>query len=49
MNGIDPAVRVYDSMPMTESITAALFGFKTAAVLLVVLGIAAVLLAAIGL
>jgi len=46
---IDPAVRVFDIMPMTEAISAGLFGQKTAAALLAGLGIFALALAATGL
>jgi predicted permease len=46
---IDPAIRVFDPMPMTESITAGLFGERVAAALLACLGVFALLLAATGL
>jgi predicted lysophospholipase L1 biosynthesis ABC-type transport system permease subunit len=46
---INPAVRVFDPMPMTESITAGLFGERVAAVLLAGLGLFALVLAATGL
>ena len=46
---IDPDVRIFDSMAMTESITAGLFGQRIAAVLLAVLGVFALALAATGL
>ena len=49
VNSIDPAVGVFDAMPLTESIGASLFGQKTAAVMLAVLGAVALLLAATGL
>ncbi|HUI54852.1 MAG TPA: ABC transporter permease [Bryobacteraceae bacterium] len=46
---IDPAIRVFDPMPMTESISAGLFGERVAAALLACLGVFALLLAATGL
>jgi predicted permease len=46
---IDPTIRVFDPMPMTESITAGLFGERVAAALLAGLGAFALLLAATGL
>ncbi len=46
---MDPAMRVFDSMSMTESITAGLYGQRMAAVLLSVLGVFALALAATGL
>jgi len=46
---LDPAIRVFDVMPMTEVIGASLFGLKTAAVLMSILGLAALALAASGL
>jgi predicted permease len=46
---IDPGVGVFDSMPLTESIGASLFGQKTAAVMLAALGVLALVLAATGL
>ncbi len=49
MNSIDPGVGIFDSMPLTDYIGAALFGQKTAAVMLAVLGIVALVLAATGL
>jgi predicted permease len=49
VNSIDPGVGIFDAMPLTESIGAALFGQKTAAVMLAVLGVVALLLAATGL
>jgi predicted permease len=49
VNSIDPGVGVFDAMPLTESIGAALFGQKTAAVMLAVLGVVALVLAATGL
>ncbi|MGA2182015.1 MAG: ABC transporter permease [Bryobacteraceae bacterium] len=48
-NSIDPGVGVFDAMPLTESIGASLFGQKTAAVMLAVLGVVALVLAATGL
>jgi predicted permease len=48
-NSIDPAVGVFDAIPLTESIGAALFGQKMAAVMLAVLGVIALVLAATGL
>jgi len=48
-NSIDPGVAVFDTMPLTESIGASLFGQKTAAVMLAVLGLVALLLATTGL
>jgi predicted permease len=49
VNSIDPGVGVFDAMPLTESIGAALFGQKMAAVMLAVLGVVALVLAATGL
>jgi predicted permease len=46
---IDPGVGIFDVMPLTEYISASLFGQKTAAVMLAVLGVVALLLAATGL
>jgi len=46
---IDPAVRVFDALPMTESISAGLFGERVAAALLAGLGVFALALAATGL
>jgi len=46
---IDPAVRVFDFMPMAEAISAGVFGQKIAAVLLAGLGVFALALAATGL
>ncbi len=46
---IDPAIGIFDAMPLTESIGASLFGQKTAAVMLGVLGIVALVLSATGL
>lgn len=46
---IDPGVGIFDAMPLTESIGASLFGLKTAAVMLSVLGVVALVLAATGL
>ena len=46
---VDPALRVFDAMPMMESITAGLFGQRMAAALLAGLGIFALALAATGL
>jgi predicted permease len=48
-NSIDPGVGIFDAMPLTESIGAALFGQKMAAVMLAVLGLVALVLAATGL
>ena len=49
ISAIDPAVRIFDSMPMTEAITAGLFGQKIAAVMLTLVGLAALVLATVGL
>jgi predicted permease len=49
INSIDPGVGIFDVTPLTESIGASLFGQKTAAVMLAVLGVIALLLAATGL
>jgi predicted permease len=46
---IDPGLTVFDSMTMTEHISAALFGQKVGAILLNVLGALSLLLAALGL
>jgi predicted permease len=46
---IEPSVVIFDAMPLTEYITASLFGQKTAAVMLAVLGVVALVLAATGL
>ena len=46
---VDPAVGIFDAMPLTEYISASLFGQKTAAVMLAVLGVVALMLAATGL
>lgn len=46
---LDPNVRVFDAMPMSEAITAGIFGQRVAANLLSVLGFGALLLAATGL
>jgi predicted permease len=46
---IDPAMMIFDSMPMTEYISASLYGQKVGAVLLNVLGALALLTAAMGL
>ncbi|HTP88644.1 MAG TPA: ABC transporter permease [Bryobacteraceae bacterium] len=46
---MDPAVGVYDAMPMAESVQAALFGLRIAASLLAALGTIALVLAAVGL
>jgi len=48
-NSIDPGVGIFDSMPLTDYISASLFGQKTAAVMLAVLGLVALVLAATGL
>jgi predicted permease len=49
VSALDPAVSVFDVMTMTESISAPLFGQKTAALLMSVMGLAALVLAATGL
>jgi len=49
VSAMDPAVRVFDSMPMTEAVSAGIFGEKIAAVLLAGLGVVALVLAAVGL
>ena len=49
VRSMDPNVGVFDAMPMTEYIGAALFAQKVAAVLLGVLGAIALVLAAVGL
>jgi len=49
VSAIDPAVRVFDSMPMMEAISASLVGQRMAAVLLAVMGVFALALAATGL
>jgi len=49
VNALDPAVRVFDSMPMTEAISAGVFGQKMAAAMLAGLGVFALALAATGL
>jgi ABC-type antimicrobial peptide transport system permease subunit len=46
---IDPAVALFDAMPLSEYISQSLFGQKVAASLLSVLGIVALLLASVGL
>src|SRR5262249_41235200 len=46
---IDPALMIFDSMPMTEYISASLYGQKVGAVLLNVLGGLALLMSALGL
>lgn len=46
---MDPGVGLFDAMPLTEFITASLFPQKVAAGLLSVLGVVALLLAAVGL
>jgi predicted permease len=46
---VDPAVALFDAMPLNEYISQSLFGQKVAASLLSVLGIVALLLASIGL
>jgi predicted permease len=48
-NAVDPGVGLFDAMPLTEYIGASLFGQKTAAVMLAVLGVVALVLAATGL
>ncbi len=49
VKSIDPAVGIFDVMPLTEYISASLFGHKTAAVMVAVLGVVALVLAATGL
>lgn len=49
VTAIDPAVRVFDLMPMTESISAGIFGQRMAAALLGGLGVFSLALAATGL
>jgi ABC-type antimicrobial peptide transport system permease subunit len=49
VRGMDPNVSVYDAMPLTEFISASLFVQKVAAWLLGVLGVVALVLAAVGL
>jgi len=49
VRSLDPDAGVFDSMPMTENINAALFTEKLAATMLAVLGGVALLLAALGL
>jgi len=49
VSAIDPAVRVFDALPLTESINAGLLGQRMPAVLLAVLGVFALALAATGL
>jgi predicted permease len=49
VGSMDPNVGVFDAMPMTEYISAALFAQKVAASLLAVLGAIALVLAAVGL
>ena len=46
---IDPAVGIFDAMPLTEFIGASLYGEKMAAVMLAILGVVALVLAATGL
>ena len=46
---IDPAMMIFDSMPMTEYISASLYGQKVGATLLNVLGMLGLLMAALGL
>jgi predicted permease len=46
---IDPGMMIFDSMPMTEYISASLYGQKVGAVLLNVLGALALLMSALGL
>lgn len=46
---IDPSVAMFEAMPLTEYVAASLFGQKVAASLLSVLGVVALVLAAIGL
>ncbi len=49
IRSLDPNVGVFDTMPLTEFIGASLFGQKIAALLLGVLGVIALVLAAVGL
>jgi len=49
VNAMDPAVTVFDALPMTESISAGLFGQRMAAVMLAGLGVFALALATTGL
>src|SRR5271165_1660190 len=49
VSSVDPGVGIFDSMPLTDYISASLFGQKTAAVMLAVLGFVALILAATGL
>jgi predicted permease len=49
VRSLDPDAGVFDSMPMAENINAALFTEKLAATMLAVLGVVALLLAALGL
>jgi predicted permease len=49
IRGIDPKVAMFDAMPLTEFISASLFAQKMAATLLAVLGVVALVLAAVGL
>ncbi|MGO9227603.1 MAG: ABC transporter permease [Bryobacteraceae bacterium] len=49
VRSLDPEAGAFDSMPMTENINTALFIHKMAAAMLSVLGVAALLLAALGL
>ncbi|MGA3258299.1 MAG: ABC transporter permease [Bryobacteraceae bacterium] len=49
VRSLDPDAGVFDSMPMAENINAALFTEKLAATMLSVLGVVALLLAALGL
>src|SRR5271165_5432686 len=49
VNSLNPSVGIFDSMPLTDYIGASLFGQKTAAVMLAVLGFVALILAATGL
>jgi predicted permease len=49
VRSLDPDAGIFDSMPMAENINAALFSEKLAATMLAVLGVVAMLLAALGL
>ena len=49
VNAVDPAVRIFEVLPMTESIRAGLFGERMAAALLTMLGVFALALATTGL
>jgi predicted permease len=49
VHSLDPDAGVFDSMPMAENINAALFAERLAATMLAVMGVVALLLAALGL